>query len=184
MKKNEGKKFESLIRDNAMEDGLYYLRLQDNLKVGAKVQGARFSQKSPYDSILFANNTLFCLELKSTSGTSLSIGEKGSCNIKQHQIDSLMEASKYDDVIPGFLIQFRRRETKRYIREETTYFIHIDDFIKKISDSNKKSISFEDCKDIGIDVPKINIGKRVVKYKYLIKDMAQQLLMKEKQDII
>lgn len=175
--KNEGKKFESLIKSNAKEDGLFYLRLQDNLKLGSKVEGARFSQKSPYDGILFKEPYLFCLELKSTGTTSLSFGEESSKNIKNHQIKSLMEAANYQNVIPGFIIQFRKRETKKTYREEASYFIYIGDFMKFSETTNKKSISLEDCKKIGIEVPKQNIGKRVVKYKYLIKRMAEQVII-------
>lgn len=171
MPQNEGKKFEKLIRDNALNQGFYYLRLQDNLKFGGEVKGARFSQKSPYDSLLFATPYLLCLELKSTGNTSLSFGSKNSCNIKEHQIKELLKAANYNNIIPGFLIQFRARETKLTKREEVVFFIHIKDFLSFIENSNKKSISFDDCAAIGIEVPKTNVGKRVVRYEYMINEL-------------
>lgn len=184
MTQNEGKKFEKLIRDNALKQGFYYLRLQDNLKFGGEVKGARFSQKSPYDSILFATPYLLCLELKSTGSTSLSFGKKGSCNIKEHQIKELEKAASYNNTIPGFLVQFRARETKLTKRDEIVFFIHIKDFLDFIESSDKKSISFDDCSSIGVEIPKINIGKRVVKYEYrlceaidIIKDKYKNYLI-------
>lgn len=173
-KKNEGKVFENLIRKNAKEDDLYYLRLQDNLKFGGKIEGARFSQKSPYDGILFSAPYLFCLELKSSGATSLSYGSKPSCNIKEHQASSLYEASQYENVIAGFLIQFRPRDTKKTHREETTFFIDINVFLEFMT--NKKSISLNECLAIGIEVPKTNVGKRVIKYKYEIKEMTNKII--------
>lgn len=164
--KNLGKEFEKIIKESAKKNELYFLRLQDNLKFGGKVEGARFTQKSPYDGILFNPPKLYCLELKSVGGTSLSYGDKPSCNIKNHQIKSLNEASVYKNIIAGFLIQFREREVKTYKREETVFFINIIDFDNFIKNNDKKSISFNDCKKIGIEIPKINIGKRKIRYIY------------------
>lgn len=169
--KNEGKKFEKLIRDNSKEEGLYYLRLQDNLKLGVKVEGARFSQRSPYDSVLFGSPYLYCLELKSVGTTSLSYGDRPSCNIKAHQINSLLAASQFDNVFAGFLIQFRKRITKTSERDEKVFFVEINKFKDFTENNDKKSISYEDCKKIGIIAPSLNVGKRVVKYKYLIKEL-------------
>lgn len=179
----KGKDFEALIKKCAEKDNIFFLRLQDNLKFGGKIQGARFSQKSPYDSILFCPPNLFCLEMKSKEGTSLSYGEKSSCDIKQHQIDALTEASQYKEVIAGFLIRFKERRTSRTYREEDVFFINITDFNNFISKSSKKSISYDDCKKIGMVVPKENVGKRVVKYEYKIQEMIDKIREIEKKTI-
>lgn len=160
----KGKKFEKTIKESADYYDLFFLKLQDNLKFSGKVEGARFSQKSPYDSVVFIKNTLFCIEMKSTKGTSLSIGKNKM--IKDHQIEELSKANAHNNVFGGFLIQFAERDTKSTHREEEVYYVEIESFNEYFSNCDKKSISYEDCKKIGYMIDKINIGVRKPKYIY------------------
>lgn len=159
------------------------MRLQDNLKLGVKVEGARFSQRSPYDSVLFGSPYLYCLELKSVGATSLSYGDRPSCNIKAHQINSLLVASQFDNVFAGFLIQFRKRITKTSERDEKVFFVEINKFKDFTENNDKKSISYEDCKRIGIIAPSLNVGKRVIKYHYKIEELLDLIIEDSKKKI-
>ena len=51
------------------------------------------------------------------------------------------------------------------------FFVEINKFKDFTENNDKKSISYEDCNNIGIIVPSLNVGKRVVKYKYQIKEL-------------
>jgi len=168
-KGKKGKDFEKIIKDSAALKNIFFLRLQDNLKFGGKVEGARFSQKSPYDSIIFMTKTLYCVELKSTGEVSLSIGKDKM--IKTHQIEELTKANQYDNVVGGFLIQFKERITKTTYRDEDVFFIYIEDFNKFLANNTKKSISYSDCKEIGHKISKIDIGKRKHIYLYNLLDL-------------
>lgn len=108
--------------------------------------------KNLYDYFMFSDKMLFPLELKSTKGNNLPFK-----NIKDHQIKSLQDASKFDDVISGLLINFREVSNR-------TFFVHIDDFLhyQKVAKGeaantyrnkvNKSSISYSICDEIGIEV--------------------------------
>ncbi len=85
------------------------------------------------DYIMFDDNskTLYCLELKSTKGTSVSLSM-----IRDNQIKELTEASDHI-LVAGFLVNFRNENND-------TYFIQINDFNKMISEINKKSFNIKD----------------------------------------
>ena len=87
--------------------------------------------------------TLTALELKSTSG-SLTFwredfeekGKKKSFNIKKNQIQGLQKWSKYS-MNCGLVINFRNKQNR-------TFYIPINEFIKYTSALNKKSINMDD----------------------------------------
>lgn len=110
--------------------------------------------KNPYDNFLFSKGHLFALELKSNQAKSFSFSES---IIKEHQIDSLLEASTYEDVIAGLILNFREVENR-------TFFIEINDFVKYKdiaenqkdhtykSKTNRASIPIAICEEIGIEI--------------------------------
>ena len=137
---NEGKKFEQQFKKSLLKDNFYVVRIPDPPQsFNMSDKQLRFSNKNPFDLIAFKNKTLYCLELKSNNSTSFSIqtnkDEKGKA-IKLHQIEGLKEASEYEGVIAGFVINFRK--------VNRTYFLDINNFLEFINNTSKKSINEDD----------------------------------------
>ncbi len=166
MAKNVGKKFEDNWKASVPEY-VYYLRLHDSANsFNQNTSTLRFSMKSPYDCQLFNGKTriLYCLELKSASGKSMSFerkkGDNKSANIKYHQIESLTKASKYEGMVVGFIFNFRFEDKDT----EVTYFQSIMNFNKMIENLNKKSFNIIDL--LKYDPIKIEQTKKKVNYTY------------------
>ena len=167
MTKNEGKKFESIIKSNAPS---YFkvIRIPDPPHSFTRRDNTKFSKKNPYDFEAFdsIHRISYSLELKSTSQKYLSYHtckkdeEDGkSANIQWHQIDGLTKVSEFDNVIAGFMFNFRLNNA-----EQLLYFLNIKDFNRFRNDTNKKSINVMDivlCGGI-----KINGKKLKVNYKW------------------
>lgn len=144
---NEGKKFESAIKAS-IPDYAKLLRLPDPPQSFTKRSDTKFSHKNPYDFECFdgTKGILYCWELKSTSQKYLSYhtskeDEKNnkSANIQWHQIEGLTKASEFENVIAGFLCNFRLNNG-----EHLLYFLNIKDFNRFIHDTNKRSINIMD----------------------------------------
>ena len=100
------------------------------------------------------SRTLYCLELKSTKSTSVSLSV-----IRDNQIEELTKASKHN-LVAGFLINFRNASND-------TYFIEICDFNKMISEVNKKSFNKKDLMNYNAICVESECKK--VNYKYNVK---------------
>lgn len=153
-KKKDGKLFEEDISNAATKERIFNMKIKDTFIPAQYRMEIRVS-KNNYDFLLFDQQHLFTIELKSTKQKSISFDEK---IIKQHQIDELEKASKYKNVISGFLLNFREPESK-------VYFIEINDFLKYKhtaqseftvhsykSKINKSSIPIAICEEIGIEI--------------------------------
>lgn len=172
---SEGKVFEQSIEESSKEQNIFYFRVRDVNPMAIKPNFKLPQNK--FDSLLYYNDHLFTIEMKSTKGKSFSFSES---IIKQHQIDSLLEASKFDGVISGFLFNFR-------IEGNPTYFVDINDFIKykHIAENqlehtyqnkiNKSSIPLTICQEIGIELRNV---KKVKKYRYYLKMLFDELIEK------
>lgn len=177
-KPNKGKEFESSIEQSCADQSIFYFRVRDvNLPPDVRMR-VKLPQNK-YDSLLYYKNHLFPLELKATKAKSVSFAESV---IKQHQIDNLLAASKYDGVISGILFNFYETE------DNPTYFVEINDFIKykniaqnEITEHtykskvNKSSISLNICKEIGVPVTSV---KKKVKYRYYVNKLLSELIEK------
>ena len=143
-----GKKFEEDFK-NSIPNNYYWYRLKDQFmsnydddskeaKAGnAKYDDSkRFTLKSDYDYQVFTGELLYCLELKSCQGKSLPFK-----NVKDHQINSLLEVSLKDSVVAGIVINYRDYEK--------TIFIDIDDYLDYLNESDRKSIPVDDAIEIG-----------------------------------
>ena len=108
------------------------------------------------DFIMFEDDsrTLYCLELKSTKSTSVSLSM-----IRDNQIEELTKASKHN-LVAGFLINFRNTSND-------TYFIEICDFNKMISEVNKKSFNKKDL--MNYNAIYVESERKKVNYKYNVK---------------
>lgn len=115
---------------------------------------------------MFISPKLFCLELKSTKGTSFSFQGKTPM-IKEHQIKELTKANEYDDVIAGFIFNFREPEN-------VVYFMHIDNFIKFKEETTKGSINKKDMINYG--VIEITSELKRSRYRYNIKEFIDKVI--------
>lgn len=164
---NDGKQFEKAIKESIPE-WCYYRRLPDSAQSFNQQENSplRFSAKSPYDSIMFDGFSMYCLELKSTKGTSFSF--KGSSPmIKEHQIKELTLASSYRNIIAGFIFNFRKENDNK------AYFLHINNFNNFIELTSKSSINEKDIIEYGAIEIK-SILKRT-KYKYDIEGFIERM---------
>lgn len=143
---NIGKIFEQQIKKSIPDYALFY-RLPDSAQSFDKNKILRFSNKSPFDYILYDSNShlLYALELKTVKGEAISFErtEKENGEIHYNQIQSLNEWNKYDGVICGFLIEFRKIEK--------TFFLNIDDFNMLVKNISKKSFNNQDLEKLNIN---------------------------------
>lgn len=107
---------------------------------------------------MFDGEKLYTLELKSVGTTSISFerNKEDKGVIHKHQIDKLLEFSKYKNIISGFLFDFRL--------SDKTYFCTIEEFVEMITHLDKKSFNekdlFEWCNPIEIEKKKLKINYR------------------------
>ncbi|WP_411735060.1 Holliday junction resolvase RecU [Paenibacillus sp. M2] len=156
MATNQGRIFEEDFQKSAAQgkEKIFFTRIKDTF-IPPDLRNRVRITRNDYDCMMFAENHLFTLELKSTKLKSISFDES---IIKQHQIDKLAEANAYEGVISGFIMNFREPENK-------VYFIHIEEFLKyqniaqnQIKEHtyrnkvNKSSISLAICAEIGIEI--------------------------------
>ena len=152
----EGKRFERAFANSVPAD-VYCERFPDaavgfnakeKLTGGAPIIGnnknnkIRFAPKSPYDFILYKRPELFCIELKTAGTSNFSFSGK-SANIKDHQIRSLLKASKYANA--GLILNFRKTSN--------TYYLEINDFCRIKETLNKKSFNEKDIINYAIELP-------------------------------
>jgi len=181
-----GKIFEGEWKDSFKNLPYTLERLIDGVKWG-RGEGSSFTPGNVCDYILHTSPVMWYLELKSTKGTSLSFfpntpwirpkGTKSNKPIKPKDVDNLMKRSKNQDVLCGFIFNFRARNLKTKSEPNRCYWVHIDDFVKYAVESGSGSISAEKCSEIGIEIQ--NSIKRT-KYKYHV----QEFIRKVTKDII
>lgn len=171
---NEGKKFESDFRNSISKKYLLY-RIPDSAQSFDKTTKLRFSSKSPFDYIMWDSNNrvLFALELKTVQGKSISFErtERSKGNIHWHQIQGLIQWSKYDGIRCGFIINFRELEE--------TIFLDIRQFNTVMHKIQKKSFTISDLISNGIVYISIPQTKRKTRYKYDISPLIENTALLE-----
>ncbi|GAV11505.1 hypothetical protein [Paenibacillus sp. NAIST15-1] len=183
-KTNEGKVFEKNWAESYAKLPIYYLRLVDAVK-WTRGGDSSFTPSNPFDALQFKSPFLFLLELKSTSGTSMSFNpnkpdekpenNKSQLMLKPHQVKALMKAIETEGIISGFIINFREKKMKTIHHPHETYFIHINDFMKFAIESGRSSISREGCREIGLY---IGATLKKVNYKYHVDEFINEALIK------
>ena len=143
---NKGKIFEKDFQ-NSIPSDVYWKKLQD-AAIGFNVEESqqRFAPKSPYDLFLYRYPNMWCLELKSTEGTSISFAGANPM-IKKHQREELMKAYE-KGCIAGLVLNFRKYPL--------TYFMPIQVFEEFAGNTDKKSINVKDIQDMienDVEVP-------------------------------
>lgn len=167
MARNTGKNFEFIIKSNA-PSYLKVTRIPDPPQSFTQRDDTRFSKKNPYDYDVFdsIHRINYCWELKSVAQKYLTYHtsendekEKKKANIQWHQIEGLTTASEYENVIAGFLLNFRLDNG-----EQLLYFLNIKDFNRFMKSTNKKSLNIMDVVLYG--GIKINGKKLKVNYRW------------------
>lgn len=166
-KRNEGKIFEDNWKKSVPKDILLY-RPPDAAQSFDYSAKLRFSAHSPCDFLMFDGEILFCLELKTVSGKSISFertkNDKGIIHL--YQIDSLKNFGKHKNVVSGLIIDFRKTDN--------TYFLNIKDWDNLINSITKKSFNEDDLLKYTISIL-IKKEKLRVNYRYNIDHFINQV---------
>lgn len=146
---NVGKSFEQEFFSH-LPESVYKLRLPDPAASFSSPSSLRFSNKNPYDFLLYRYPHLFALELKSRIGAISFYTEDSptrTVDIKKWQIDGLRSASSHPGVLAGFVLNFRDKAH--------TYYLPIASFLSFAGSTTKKSINEKDIIYLGaFKIPK------------------------------
>lgn len=171
---SEGKKFEQDFKES-IPDYCWYKRLNDNAASWANGTNTRFASTNECDYLLFNDHThtLLALELKTTQGTLTYWREDFSDNnikrkyqIKKNQILGLQNWSQNHDIVCGFIFNFRHKDNR-------TFFVHINNFLKYTSTLSKKSINIQDVEQM--NPIEINNIKKRTHFRYNIDDFLKSI---------
>lgn len=164
MAKNSGKVFEQQFKISVPSYCLLH-RLRDSAQSFNQSNLTRFTWDNPCDFFLFdsVSHILYCLELKTTKYKYMTFEDIDSDEpqnkmIHKHQILSLLEFAKFENVMAGFIFNFRDEEHNM----ERTYFQDVVSFNKMCKAINKSSFNEMDL--ILNGAIKINGAKKRVKY--------------------
>lgn len=164
--KNAGKIFE---RDFSSSIPKYCLliRIPDPPQAFEQNSNTKFSRKNVCDYYCYQSQSqiFYALELKSTKAKSMPYEDINLDNppkkmIHKHQILGLLNYSKYDNVIAGFVLNFRDEVNGT----ERTYFQNIKDFDSMCKKINKQSFNEIDLLMNG--AVKINGDKKRIHYRW------------------
>lgn len=164
MAKNSGKSFEQQFKVSVPDYCLLH-RLRDSAQSFNQSNLTRFSWDNPCDFFLFdsISHILYCLELKTTKNKYMTFediesDEKQNKMIHKHQILSLLDFAKFENVVAGFIFNFRDEVHDM----ERTYFQDVESFVKMCKSIHKSSFNEMDL--ILNGAVKIHGTKKRVKY--------------------
>lgn len=158
MEKNVGKVFEDNIKKSCPE-WLFVYRPPDAAQSFNMTSALRFSQRSPADYFWFngKKGNLLIVECKTFQGAcSFERIKEDKGIIHYYQIESLNKFDKYENVLSGFLLDFRK--------SDCTYFLSVKDLITLIESIDKKSFNEQDmlklCSPILVEKKKLRTNYR------------------------
>lgn len=170
MSNKVGKNFEAQWGKSMPDYALLY-RLPDSAQSFKKSSNLRFSSKNPFDYLLWDSNRhiLYALELKTVAQKSISFERDKEENreIHYHQIKGLNDWNKFDGIICGFIIEFRKFEK--------TIFLEINEFNKLINTITKKSFNLDDLDNCNIKYTIIGQTKARTRYTYKIDEFLKSI---------
>lgn len=176
MAKNIGKVFEDNFK-KSIPDNVFCYRPPDaaqsfDMSKSKKSKKLRFSSRSFCDYMLYRYPLLFCFELKTVSGTSITFErtkEEKRQEIHFYQIEALKKAYAHG-VIAGIIVDFRG--------SDNTWFLNINEWDDLISNIDKKSFNEQDL--IKYTNPYL-ISKRKLKvnYRYDVQEFLNYLEEKD-----
>lgn len=159
---NPGKKFENDFQKSVNRDEIFLHRLKDGAtRTGANGEMIRLKTKNLCDFILFKGNKLVLVELKSFLGKSMSFTNiKSTVEEQQKFIYNLREEVKKENVKAYFILNFRDLNE--------TYAIDIKNFDEFYKFTNKRSISIDEVRQLGIQLFQ---QKKRTTYRYKIDEL-------------
>lgn len=142
---NFGKKFEqdfAAEAKKAKEGKIFVHRLKDTDMSYSQRITTYYTPKNICDYFLFFEGKLYALELKTTTYKSISFDRKEDDNkmIRLHQINDLTNLLQYNNIISGFVFNFKDEEKNT----EKVYFMSIQDFNNFVYNTDKSSINATD----------------------------------------
>lgn len=165
--KNSGKIFEQQFKASVPDYCLLH-RLKDSAQAFNQSNLTSYTWNNPCDFFMFDSiaHILYCLELKSTKYKFMSFDDinsdtlqnKNRKMIHKHQILSLLKYAEYENVLAGFLFNFRDEENNM----ERTYYQNIIDFQDMCKNIGKASFNEMDL--ILHKAIKINGRKKRINY--------------------
>lgn len=173
-----GKQFEADFKRSVPSSSLL-IRLNDSPQAFSKSKMTRFTHRTPCDFILFdgKRRILVPVELKTTKYKSISYEDVNSDDaqnrmIHKHQIVGLTKFSEYENVIAGFILNFRDEKNDC----ERCYFISVQDFNEMANKSDKCSCNELDILSSG--GIRLEGEKRRVHYTWDIESLLDVLIEK------
>ena len=156
---NSGKKFEQDFKAS-VPPNVWYYRFRDGTAnySGGTNENVRFQQSNIADCMIFGYEKLFICELKSHKGKSIPF----NC-IRENQIEQMQKAAKFDGIIPLMIIHFADIER--------TFSVHINDFCRLMSASEKKSANIAEIESTGIEIA---ARKLKVNYRYDLEEFLKR----------
>ena len=143
---NNGKRFEQDFK-KSVPKGVWYYRFKDGTASWDNGNATRFQQQNICDCMLVQHGQLTLCELKSSKGISLPFN-----NIRQSQIDQMIEASQYG-INALFIIKL----------DNNVFAIDVESVDDYIRNAQRKSIPISWLEENGIHVP---CEKLKVNYRY------------------
>lgn len=140
---NYGKIFEHEFRDSANKQGIWIMRINDTYVKAKEVDSDAFIPQQPCDFIAHLDGTLWLLELKCSQHKYITIERDGSRGmIKKHQYEQMFQKiGEHEKAM--LVLQFEREN------EPFTYGLMIEDFMRFLQESDKKSINKLDVVQYG-----------------------------------
>lgn len=143
---NMGKIFEKNFKtavQQAKNEQIFIYRIKDTDTSYNHTEKSKYTHENLCDYFMFYDGVLYALELKSTRYKSIGFEldpEKPQKMIKAHQVEGLTKLIPYENIMGGFIFNFRDEERNH----EQTYFMRIEDFNVFASNTDKKSINAGD----------------------------------------
>lgn len=167
---NVGKQFE-LDFKNSIPDGCLLIRIPDPPQSFVQKDDTKFSHKNPCDFYCYdtIGRLFYAFELKSTKNKYISyeditVETTSKKMIHKHQIIGLTKYLQYNNVVSGFIFNFRDEQNNT----ERTYFQNIKHFNAMCKKINK--CSFNEMDLLLNQAIKIQGQKKRVHYKWDIQE--------------
>lgn len=151
MTNNMGKIFEANFKtavQKAKEGKIFIYRIKDTDSAYNHTATSLYTHDNLCDYFMFCQGVLYALELKSTCYKSIGFEldpQKPQKMIKAHQVNGLTKLIPYENIIGGFVFNFRDEDRDN----EQTYFMRIEDFNEFACNTDKKSINAGDIVTYG-----------------------------------
>ncbi len=162
MATNPGKKFENDFQNSVNRDEIFLYRLKDGAtRTGANGEMIRLKNKNLCDFILFKGDKLVLVELKSFLGKSMSFTNiKSTVDEQQTFIYNLRKETEKENVKSYLILNFRDLNE--------TYAIDINNFDEFYKLTNRKSISIDEVRQLGIQLFQ---QKKRTSYRYRLDEL-------------